>query len=433
MGRYVAAVAPAPGLRLSGIEGSILVMQRPGAPWNCVFDLVAPAFDAERVRAACNLAVGHHELATLAVQDDGGGGHRWVAVEGPVDVGEVPVVACRTDAELDARRRELADADIDLGRPPLLRPLLARCGDHDVLVVAVSHVLADAVGMLRLLRSVLHAYAGTDDPPPAVDVRTARAVLEPRSVAGAGLLDSVAGLLAAAGERAEPFSRVAGAGGDERVPGTGVVWRSLPTAELAAARPGGASFDAHVMAALHVAVERWNAGHGTPAGRVGISQAWNLRPSSWWDDVVVNLASLSTVVTTPPQRTGLAQALEVVGPALDHGHRARRARQAAEVAGLARAVPASLRLGALALAPVDRFDTTAVSNFGSVAPLPETVPGSATGLRAAGVTDRSMGIAVAVCSYAGVTRFALRHRRDRFDGAGAGAFADELVAAVLGR
>jgi hypothetical protein len=424
-------VAAAPGLRLSGIESAIVAMQAPGTPWNCVFDVSTRHLDAERVRAACNAAAARHELATLAVVPDGRGGHHWVAPGLPLDVGEVPVVVCSSAADLDACRADLVDAGIDLRHPPLLRPLLARCGDHDVLLLAVSHVLADAVGMLRLVRSLAHAYAGSEDPAPAVDLAAAREVLRPAPGA-AGLLDAAAGLVTLGLERAERCSRVAGVGADGTEVGSGVVRRSVPTARLIAARPAGATFDAHVMAATHVTVERWNAALGAPAERVGISQAWNLRPSAWWDDVVANLASLTTVATGPADRVGVRRALEVVGPALDHRVRAARARAVADAAGLGGALPAAIRASLAASTAADRFDTTAVSNFGVVAPLPPLEPGAACGLRATGMTAPVMGIALAVCSYDGATSFSFRYRRERFDHDGAGAFADLLVATVLG-
>ena len=284
-------------LDLSAIEEAILIWQEGSIPWNSQVDVSAPRLDPDRVRAAYNIALAHHRLAGSSIRRNAVGRLQWVRDDSP-DIGEIGVVECADDDDLDRLRMEQLDAPLAMDAAPLVRTVIARRPGDDVLVSCVSHVMCDGMSVFRLARSVGRAYRGAHDPSPPVDIPTAHRVLSPappRSLPD--LARRWATRLELAGAVMTDRARLAPDGGSDSS-GFGLVVRRVPAADIAAARRRrGGSFDAYAMAALHVAVERWNRDHGAACDRVGISQGVNLRPDEWSDDVVVNLAAFASVVT----------------------------------------------------------------------------------------------------------------------------------------
>jgi NRPS condensation-like uncharacterized protein len=345
---------------LSALDESLLVWQRLGVPWNAQIALAAHTIDADRARAAIDAALAHHPLARCAIAEDRGRPY-WMYDE-TAGVGAVGVVACADDDALERLRSAQIDEPLPMGDAPLVRAVVARCPEGDLLIVTVSHVMTDGLGLLRFMRSVGRAYRGEPDPSPAVDPVTAQSALDPRPATS---LTALAGewsrRLRVAAVQVPRRSRLAPSGG--RDAGFGfVVAETSRSAVTEARRKYGASFDAFAMAALHVTVAEWNAARGARCDRVGVSQGVNLRPDEWWDDCVLNLAAFATVVTDPHDRVDLAQALAAVTPQLEA--RREHARKMVGAARAARAVPLAARAEVLAALPGDQFDTCAISNCG---------------------------------------------------------------------
>jgi NRPS condensation-like uncharacterized protein len=60
------------------------------------------------------------------------------------------------------------------------------------------------------------------------------------------------------------------------------------TADLLAHRPSSASLNDILLAAVVLAVDRWNAGHGVGSDRIAVTMPVNTRPRAWFWDVVGN-------------------------------------------------------------------------------------------------------------------------------------------------
>ena len=91
---------------------------------------------------------------------------------------------------------------------------------------------------------------------------------------------------------AQCAARIAADGGGGRA-GYGFVTRALSvreTADLLAHRPSSASLNDILLAAVVLAVDRWNAGHGVGSDRIAVTIPVNTRPRAWFWDVVGNYA-----------------------------------------------------------------------------------------------------------------------------------------------
>ena len=250
-------------IELSPIEEAMLVWQDAAVPWNSQYVVTAPRLDVGRVRDAFNAALRTHSLAMCLVDADDTGRWWWVH-DDDADVGEVHVVECADEATLRASLGAQLDEPVPTDRAPLLRAVIARTPEQDTLITTLSHAFCDGLGMIRLLRSVGRAYRGEPDASPAVDIATAHAVLSQTPTSLTGLTQQWARQLRMTADALAERSRLAGRGGSAKASGFRVLTYPVDLAALTAARRAhDASFDAFVMAALHV-------GHGVyrPCDRV---------------------------------------------------------------------------------------------------------------------------------------------------------------------
>lgn len=84
------------------------------------------------------------------------------------------LVDCDDDDALEAARRRALGRVPALDTAPPFALTLARGGDGDSLILNLHHAAGDGIGALRLMGSILRAYAGEDDPIPGVDQLEAR-------------------------------------------------------------------------------------------------------------------------------------------------------------------------------------------------------------------------------------------------------------------
>jgi NRPS condensation-like uncharacterized protein len=283
------------------------------------------------------------------------------------------------------------------------------------------------------VRSVSRAYVGEVDPPPAVDVTTARRLLEPAFPTTVhGAVQTWATTLQLAASAIVGRSRVAPRGGSD-TPGFGVVTRSVDLGVLSASKVRHtATFEDFVVAALHLTIDRWN-GDGAPSnGRIGVSLGVNLRAFEWYDDVVANLATFVSVTSDAEHRRDLDSVLETVRPQLAFDTRLERARLVAGAASAARALPFAARKQALARVTPDRFDSIAISNGGRVADPPRFAPDHEPEAWVSQPAVPAVGLAMGVFSLGAALRITVRYRRERFDAAGAAAFTDAFIAVLTG-
>lgn len=232
------------------------------------------------------------------------------------EVDDIPVetVAIGGEADLAAARTAFFGEPFDLTDEAPFRLLVARgagTDGGDRLLLTHSHVAADGVGGLWLLRSICSAYRG-EDPGGAVDLETAHEALDDRRPS------SLTGRLHRVGEAAghlrntvEPPSRIAPVEGADDL-GWGFVTRRGPedlAARLVEDRSEGVSVNDVLLAALHLAVDRWNADRGDPAEKFSLMMPVNLRPVAWRYDAVGMYALFESVSTGPDDRADPAATL----------------------------------------------------------------------------------------------------------------------------
>jgi NRPS condensation-like uncharacterized protein len=417
---------------LNLLDELFLTLDRRQEPWVVHMEArVTGRLDPDRLAAALAEAVRHHPIARarLAESRSTDRSHRWEILD---ELSEVPlhIAACADDAMLAQARERLFAFTPSLDVAPPFAVLLAHVPDGDAIVLNINHAAVDGMGAARLMRSILHAYAHVEDPDPPVDPLAVRDV---RGLAGAASaaerMVRARALARHALSHAVPVARVAGDGGDER-PAYGFELLSFSQAQTAAVvdqRPADATVNDVLVAALAVAITRWNHEHGRPAGRVSISVPVNLRPSDWRTDVVANFASYVTVSLAAHEHESLPEAIEAT----------RRRTEAIKRDGLGGTVvdllagPATLTVGAKRrlqnLIPLTGdvvVDTASLSNLGVVDGLPSLGDaGSVRGLWLSPPGRMPLGTSFGVLTLEGRLHVALRYRHALFDEDAAKAFA----------
>jgi NRPS condensation-like uncharacterized protein len=182
-----------------------------------------------------------------------------------------------------------------------------------------------------------------------------------------------------------------------------------------------------LLAALTVAVRRWNEEHGRAALRITVSMPVNLRPPEWRTEVVGNFASYVTV--SGGTQDDFPGALEEIGQQT-------RAIKRDGLAGLVVDLLASYSMLTIAakrrlpdmlvLSGNVAVDTVSLSNLGELAPLGDEV--EAVSFSPPG--RMPLGAALGVVTHDSRLHFALRYRLAQFDAPAARAFA-ELFRDVL--
>src|SRR2546421_4548364 len=184
----------------------------------------------------------------------------------------------------------------------------------DLVMLNVNHAAFDAFGGLRLLRSTARAYAGIQDPLPDIELAAARQIrsqlatddLRTRAQRLAGVVDKLADLTRAP-------ARIAPEHGSDR-PGYGfhhILLSKRQTMALASHAHYGTVNDM-LVAALHLAIARWNRDHGAATGRISIILPVSFRPPQWRQEMAVNHVLTTWVSTTATDRQTPQTTLEAV-------------------------------------------------------------------------------------------------------------------------
>jgi NRPS condensation-like uncharacterized protein len=427
---------PTPTVPLNRLDELFLALDDGEEPWNVHFEVrAAGRLDAERLRDAIREAALRHPLARARLADwrywDRSYG--WEIADTLVDV-PLEVVTCDDEPAVSAAREELLSHSPSLDAAPPFTMLLARGPGADTLVLNLHHAAGDGIGAARLMRSILREYAGVEDPTPPVDLLAARDV---NALAGARTIADrmTRGRALAEHAVAQQWSRaarVAVDGGDARA-GYGVELLPLSreeTAAVIARRTDATTVNDVLLAALAVAVRRWNADHGKVPRRVTMSMPVNLRPPEWRLELLGNVASYVTVSGTLAAED-LPGALEFVG-------RQTRAIKRDGLAGVVvdllsgysrLTIAAKRRLpDMLALTGPVAIDTSSLSNLGSLPSLGDDV--DAVWFSPPG--RMPLGAALGAVTHRDRLHLALRYRHAQFDPAAAHAFAGLYRDVLLG-
>jgi hypothetical protein len=471
----------ATGRPLTALEEAIHLSDRPDAPKVVALLAYTDGRLAEPgLRRATAVALARHPLAQARLRT-GGGTLRWEVPRRGAD--PVTVEACGGDERLLEAFARLCGTPLDLAGVGPVRVTLLRGADMDALALVAHHCAMDGIGALRVLRTLVEAYAadaaatdlaatdlaatdlaatdlagtplpGTDladaggaegDGPAADEAGRTDAADHPADAA-----ESVRKAAAAAWHR--PPARLRPAGGP-REAGYGVLQLALPAHELAGGGPGGAN-DV-LVAALHLAVAWWNARGGRTGGQVRVRMPVTRRDADQRWDGVANLTEQFVVTSGPGERADPRVLLASVAAQTRRARQRAGAGEPATVIGRRRGLlPARLRLRLLRLGvPVARYwmmPTAALSNLGRVpgrwsfgAPGPPGETGAAgragdgeasgpsvTRLYFTTFAGPPQGLSVAATGYGGEVLISLGYCRSLFDARAAADFAALLRAGV---
>lgn len=432
-------------LPLTMLDESLLFLQESRVSWNVQLELGTDhRLDEAELRQAVLRCCRRHPLARarLAPSPRGETSYRWDLAD-EVDLDPLRVVDCSDRAALNRLRTELYTPPIALDTTPGFRVALARRPGGDLVLLSASHILADGVGVVRLMQTIVRAYRGEPDPPdplPLAQARDLGSALAPRtrSERWARRLEGPRRVR----EALDPPSRIAAVGAGDR-DGFGFVFRTLDLGEATtpqlARRPPGTTVNDVLLAALHVTVQAWNSQHDAPTRRVGVMMPVNVRPADRLWDVVSNLTSNVTVSTAPDDRVDLATATAAVARQTCQTRRNIRAYGLYDLLDAIRKAPAPVKRAVPRLVRLtgDRFvDTAMLSNLGRV-PDPPTLnakPGSEPSeLWFSPPCDPACSVCLGVATSGARLALVARYRYDQFDADAAAEFTDLLTAQVQSR
>ncbi len=333
---------------------------------------VAGHLDEERLRQAMGVALGRHPLARARLEPwtDETVTYEWLIDDVP-QVDPMSVAAAASDADVDRIRSELQSLPLSIFESPPLRARLVHREGGDFLMLAIHHAASDGIGALRLLQSVLCAYANVDDPQPQFDP------LEVHQLPVPEFEPTTAQQWHTARMEFERFARMGSF--PEHLPpqepvaraGYGVHSIRLPLDPVTRAplrSELGASVNDLLITATALACARWIDAHGATANRVTVMMPINARPADWRNEVVGNFATADVVSTSAEERATARDCLASVAGWTDS---VKKVGPGPALAALA-AIPAGPVSGRRAFAQwasqagAQFADTTVLSNLGRV-------------------------------------------------------------------
>jgi NRPS condensation-like uncharacterized protein len=288
------------------VDEAIVHLDSPSEPWSVHLEVhLRGPIDELRLRRAVEVALDRHPRARARLVSGSRRpqGYEWHTAG--LDLDPFDVVHCQDDRALAAAREELLSRPVPLDASPPLRIRLLHHPAGDVVVLNLHHAAGDGMAALVLLQSVARTYAGR---PEAV----AAPPEEPTLVRlPSNRLRVVAAELQ---EAFRPSARIAADGGRD-APGYALQLVRLDAAHTRALRAHareGTTVNDLLLAALHLAVARWNAEHGRPPGRVSVLMPVNLRSPQRWREGFGNHTFMVPVATLPRQRTSMAATVDAV-------------------------------------------------------------------------------------------------------------------------
>ena len=165
------ATTPVSTARLNALDELYLHLDREEDPWSVQLELrLEGSIDDVRFENAVREAALRHPMARARLADIRGTDvrYRWEIFD-DLDDGHVEVVDCGSEADIAQVRERLYSASPRLDRPGPFAIVLAHHPEGDAVMLNLHHAAGDGISTVRLMGSILRAYAGEEDPLPGVD------------------------------------------------------------------------------------------------------------------------------------------------------------------------------------------------------------------------------------------------------------------------
>ena len=415
------------------LDEHFLNLDQPREPWGVHLEVrVSGRLEPGRLSQAIGVAAQRHPIARarLAPARPTDLAYRWEIVES-LDRIPLTVVACSNDTRMaDARERVFSvSPPVDVA-PPFAVVLVHRPGG-DTILLNLHHAAGDGVSAVRLMRSILRAVAGDEDPLPAIDplaVRDVLAIARARSLPER--LARRRALARAAARRIAPITRMAHDGGDSQL-GYGFELMAFSLDETAAVfekHGDGATVNDVLLAALAAAIRRWNRDHGRYAGHIALTMPVNLRPAGWRDEVVGNFASYVSVSLRSRDHRDLRRAIDVTADRTRRIKHGRLAGLTVELLVGPSRLPVVVKRHLQDLIPLTgntMVDTASLSNLLVLDgwPVLGGGAGAVEGVWFSPPGRAPLGAAIGAATVGGRLHVTIRYPRSQFDREGARAFA----------
>jgi NRPS condensation-like uncharacterized protein len=433
----------------------------PTEPCNVHIEVwVSGHLEEAALRRATEAALAEQRRA-LVRRARGGWWRRSYAWEVPrrPDLDPLSATTWSDERELAQRRMQFLAASPPLDSSPPVRLLLAAGPGEDCLILNAHHAALDGISCLELLLGVARHYQGAADPAAgsaALGADPAALGADPAALAAAvpALARHSTGPVGSRPDgpgrpaRARsllprPAARIAAELASD--PGRGPADRSgygfrlitcerVPRAPRTGTGPHATVNDL-LIAALMVAIGRWNASHGRSPDQIRITMPVNARAPGQ-DGAAGNLSRLTAVTARPPAQGGDLRPLiaNVAAQTL-----AAKNRPGPQVEPLSQALAAAwcpaavkhrlLRLALRTAGPLI-CDSSLVSNLGIVADPPRFGPAPATHLWFSTSAHMPRGLSVGAITLGGKLHLCLRYRHALFSEPAAARFADAYAAAL---
>jgi NRPS condensation-like uncharacterized protein len=297
--------------QLNILDELYMHLDREDEPWSVHIEAeVEGSIDPARLVEAVREAAVHHPIARARLGESRGTdfSYEWVIED---ELADPPV--SMADGDLDQAREAAMGHSPALDRIGPFEVVLVKRDEGDVLLLNLHHAAGDGMGALRLLVSILRAYAGEDDPDPPVDPLEVRDVTD--LIGAESMIDRVKRIRALVEHVvrfATPPIRIAPKGGDEDRVAYGfetVHFDADDVARIMEHRENGATANDVLIAALAVTARRWNEQHGGSTGRAALMMPVNLRPKEWRFEVIANFASYVTVHVAEDEQSDMRTAV----------------------------------------------------------------------------------------------------------------------------
>ncbi|MGH9128570.1 MAG: condensation domain-containing protein [Acidimicrobiales bacterium] len=424
---------------LTVVDEVIHALDHPVAPWSIEVELAfAGHIDEKRLRAAIGVALERHPMARVRLVPSRPFDREYFwQVTPEAELDPLQVLEYSDDAQLTEVRDRLQSIGVPLAESPPFRLRLVHNPDGDRLLLNANHTAFDGFGCLRLLQSVARAYTGDPDPSDTVSLTEARDVRGTLGTDDPTIRIQRGRVLASkTADLARAPARLATDGGT-RQPGYLIVHRSLSVADtqVLATAGGPGTVNDKLVAALHIAIWKWNYAHHSPSRRISVLMPLNLRPTQWRDDMVTNFVLMSRTLSARPDHRSPGAVLDAIIAQTE------RIKDCGRGAALIELLVRSTKLPALLKESVSQLlwltgnrlvDTALISNLGRLNEPPTFGPeaGETTGLWFSAPARMPCGLSVGAATTAGQLHLSFRCRYPVLDRPAANRFAEDYLAAV---